>query len=90
LKIGAILSYFVIKRVSYVEKLPILWSTEDILEILGSAKFFSPILWSASLKSLGNTAPGGREGLQGGRQFFWIDRKKYIFRDFCRSEFKFG
>ncbi len=33
-------SYFAIKRVSYVEKLPILWSAEDFLEILGSAKFF--------------------------------------------------
>jgi hypothetical protein len=40
MKIGAILSYFAIKRVSYVEKLPILWSAEDFLEILGSAKFF--------------------------------------------------
>ncbi len=42
IKIVAVLSYFAIKRVSYVEKLPSLWSAEDFVEILWSAKFFFP------------------------------------------------
>jgi hypothetical protein len=41
MKIVAILSYFAIKKVSYVEKLYILWSAEDSLEIFLAAKFFS-------------------------------------------------
>ncbi len=41
IKIVAILSKFGIKRVIFVEKLPILWSVEDFVEILWSAKFFS-------------------------------------------------
>ncbi len=56
MKIGAILSYFAIKRVSPVEKLPILWSAEDFLEILRSSKFFS-LFYGLQAKKVWETLP---------------------------------
>jgi hypothetical protein len=41
MKLVAILSYIALKRISYVEKLPILWSAEDFVYILWSPKFIS-------------------------------------------------
>ncbi len=54
LKIGAILSYFAIQRVSDVDKLPILWSAEDFLEILGSAKCI-PLFYGPQAKKVWET-----------------------------------
>ncbi len=56
MKIVAILSKFGIKRVIFVEKLPILWSVEDFVEILWSAKFFS-LLYGPQVKKVWETLP---------------------------------
>jgi hypothetical protein len=54
MNIVAILSKFGIKRVIFVEKLPILWSAEDFVEIWWSAKFFS-LLYGPQAKKVWET-----------------------------------
>ncbi len=54
MNIVAILSKFGIKRVIFVEKLPIVWSAEDFVEIWWSAKFFS-LLYGPQAKKVWET-----------------------------------
>ena len=56
MNIVAILSKFGIKRVIVVEKLPILWSAEDFVEIWRSAKFFT-LLYGLQAKKVCETLP---------------------------------
>ena len=55
MKIVPILSKFANKRVSDVEKLPILWSAEDFVEIFVVRQIFSPYLMVRKLKKVRET-----------------------------------